>query len=335
MQKRTVAFSRNCSNVFFHLLTACNLACRHCYINVAQHGENTLDIDTIRRWLDIFAARAPSANLILLGGEPTLHPELADVIRYAGKRAFGSVTVDTNGFLFHDILERVDPGEIDFFSFSLDGATPATNDAIRGRGTYERCIAGMRRAAAKGFATSLIYTVSRLNLHELESMAALVKDLGITRFFIQVIGLRGASAEDARARQLQLSRREWLDTVPAAAARIAAQGVIVTYPKVFLTAGELFECAGRVADNYFVFPNGRVYRCPLCEDYPLNALAIENNRLVEMPPINESHLFALDIPEGCVINRLVQPQNLAYDAAGVPDYRIACCMLKEEIFVRQ
>jgi hypothetical protein len=50
-----------------------------------------------------------------------------------------------------------------------------------------------------------------------------------------------------------------------------------------------------------------------------------------MPPINENDLFALDIPEGCVMNRLIQPGNLVYDADGVPAYRIACCMLKEEI----
>ena len=103
------------------------------------------------------------------------------------------------------------------------------------------------------------------------------------------------------------------------------------YPKVFLTPHETFECAGRVADNYFVFPNGRVYRCPLCEDFPVHSLAFDGDQLVETPPLNESDLFRLDIPEGCVMNKLIQPDNLTFTAAGVPEYKIACCLLKEEV----
>ena len=52
---------------------------------------------------------------------------------------------------------------------------------------------------------------------------------------------------------------------------------------------------------------------------------------MEAPPLNESDLFRLDIPEGCVMNKLIQPDNLTYTAAGVPEYKIACCLLKEEI----
>jgi hypothetical protein len=87
-----------------------------------------------------------------------------------------------------------------------------------------------------------------------------------------------------------------------------------------------------VADNYFIFPNGRVYRCPLCEDYPLHSLEIRDDRLVETARINEDDLFPLIIPEGCVMNRIIQPRNLApADGGGKPAYKIACCMLKEEI----
>ena len=50
MQKQTVAFSKDSSNLFFHILTKCNLSCTHCYINKDQHGHNTLDIETIKDW---------------------------------------------------------------------------------------------------------------------------------------------------------------------------------------------------------------------------------------------------------------------------------------------
>jgi len=100
---------------------------------------------------------------------------------------------------------------------------------------------------------------------------------------------------------------------------------------VFLEDGELFECAGQVADNYFIFPNGRVYRCPLCEDFPIHAHEINGGLLVDKPRLNETDFFKLTIPEGCVMNKMIQPDNLTYNENGVPDYRIACCLLKQRI----
>lgn len=333
IRKKTVAFSKNSTNLFFHILTKCNLKCRHCYINPGQHGENSLPLPVITAWLEAFAQDINSKNLIFLGGEPTLHPDLPAAVKHARRLGFGSITIDTNGYLFHDILAKVKPGEVDYFSFSLDGATRETNDRIRGSGSFDTCRAGIRKANSRGFATSLIYTVSSYNIHEVDMLPALLENLGIERFFIQIIGLRGRSAERDRNRQerLQVTRSQWLNTVPAVARRIAESGITVTYPKVFLDRNEKFECAGLVADNYFVFPNGRVYRCPLCEDFALHSLVLENDRLVPAAGLNEADLFQLNIPEGCVMNKLIQPHNLSYDSDGQPEYKIACCLLKEEI----
>jgi len=329
MQKQTVAFSKESSNLFFHILTKCNLRCAHCYINRAQHGDITLDLETIDAWLNIFAPKADQTNLVLLGGEPTLHPDLAPAIKIAKKIGFKSITVDTNGFLFHDILDKITPGDLDFISFSLDGATRQTNDAIRGQGCWDAVMTGLYQAKSKGFSCSMIYTVSEKNIHELDLMPELVTRLGITRFFIQVVGIRGESKEsDARH---QVDKTTWLTTIPEVAEQIAAQGIIVTYPKVFLGLDDEFQCAGNVAQNYFVFPNGRVYQCPICEDFSLHSLEIKENTLVPRPKINETDLFALDIPEGCVMNKMIQPGNLAYDDQNRPCHKIACCMLKEEI----
>jgi Fe-coproporphyrin III synthase len=328
--KKTVAFSKDATNVFFHILTQCNLKCKHCYINKKQHGKNTLSLETIEAWLKVFASKTKNANVIFLGGEPTLHPDLSLAIKKAKVLGYNSITVDTNGYLFHDILSKVEPDVVDYFSFSLDGVTRKTNDIIRGKGSYDNCIAGIKKAILRGFTTSLIYTVSQMNLHEIDRIAPLLEDLGVDRFFIQVIGIRGKSAENSQ-KKLQVSRKDWLNIIPDVAQKIAQLGITVTYPKVFLSPNEPFECAARVAKNYFIFPNGRVYQCPLCEDFPLHSKVFKGNMFLDTPKINENDLFELNIPEGCVMNKLIQPGNLSYNADGTPQYRVACCMLKEEI----
>ena len=340
--KRTVEFKPCSRNLFFHILTACNLKCRHCYINPEQHGTRTLDPSTIKAWLKLFSRTGHSSaiksvsdtNVIFLGGEPTLHPDLAESIHEAKKLGYASITVDTNGYLFNNIIDRVSPEEVDYFSFSLDGSSSKINDPIRGRGSYDACLRGMKNAASRGFTISSIFTASRANISDLPNMPALLSRLGVSRFFIQVIGIRGNPAQRQET-DLQLSYEEWEKIVPETAMKAAELGMYCTYPKVFLGKGDAFSCAGLVAENYFVFPNGRVYTCPLCEDYPIHAYEIRNDRLEKRPPLTETELFPLAIPEGCVMNRIFHPGNIEYDRKGRPLKKIACCMLKEELVSRR
>ena len=326
----TVAFQEKARNVFFHILTRCNLKCRHCYINPAQHGKEMLSADTVKKWMKELIHSGRATNLVFIGGEPTLHPDLGHLVRAARATGYASITVDTNGFFYNGILDKVTPAEVDYFSVGLDGSSREVNDLIRGKGAYDKCVAGIEKALTKGFRVSLIYTVSQLNIQDLKRVPSLLKSIGLNRFFIQVIGIRGRSAQKQEHR-LQLTRKQWSTVVPRVAARAAELGIHVTYPKVFLDNSDDFHCAALVAENYFVFPNGRVYQCPLCEDFPVHSYRFENNKLRPTPPINEREFFQLSIPEGCVMNKLVQPGNLSYDRKGRPKYKIACCLLKEEI----
>ncbi len=335
---RTVGFVPGERNVFFHILTACNLSCRHCYINPEQHGRLTLPRETLERWIELFARPHQKSNMIFLGGEPTLHPDLAHGIAKAKACGF-AVTVDSNGYLFNDLLDRTSPELLDYLSFSLDGPDAAVNDPLRGQGSFAVCTANLRKAVARGFAVSVIYTVSSLNIAHLPRMVALLETIGVRRFFIQVIGLRGKPAQEGgicqqnneQQTRWQVNPEQWLQVVPEVARQAAQRGIHVTYPKVFLEPGEPFECAGIVADNFFIFPNGRVYRCPLCEDYPIHALSIENDTLIPHVGLTEDRFFQLTIAEGCVMNKLLQPDTITYDDAGHPQHRISCCLLKQEI----
>ncbi|WP_457576275.1 radical SAM protein [Desulfomarina sp.] len=327
---RTVGFRRGERNVFFHILTACNLSCRHCYINPEQHGANMLGKGTVEKWLKLFACRDKESNVIFLGGEPTMHPNLAHLVGFAKDLGY-FVTVDSNGYLFHDFLERTTPDVLDYLSFSLDGPDREINDRIRGDGVFDVCTANIKKAVERGFAVSLIYTVSSRNIDHLHRMIPLLDQLKVRKFFIQVIGLRGKSQVKKSAQSLQVSRDQWLKSVPDVAEKIAAQGIHVTYPKVFLEKGEQFECAGNVAENFFIFPNGRVYQCPLCEDYPVHSYRIENDLLKKNKGLTEDRFFRLDIAEGCVMNKLLQPDTIEYDDTGNPLFRISCCLLKQEI----
>ena len=148
--------------------------------------------------------------------------------------------------------------------------------------------------------------------------------------FIQVIGIRGKTADNG-AEKWQITPEEWLTKIPQVATEAASHGITAIFPKVFLKAREKFECAGRVAENYFIFPNGRVYQCPLCEDYPIHTYEIRDDTLVKVEGLTEERFFKLDIAEGCVMNKLLQPDTIVYDDAGKPVHRVSCCLLKQRL----
>lgn len=329
---QTVGFKAGERNVFLHILTGCNLSCSHCYINTEQHGTNMLEKQQMEDWIRLFADSEKRTNIIFLGGEPTMHPDLVHGLKIARQCGY-DITVDTNGYLFHDFLDRVSVDMLDFLSFSLDGPDPEINDPIRGVGVFETCTTNLKKAVALGFNTSLIYTVSSRNIDHLHRMVPLLKELGVKTFFIQVIGLRGKSAqqEEADKNAIQVDPERWLEVVPQVAARVSESGIEVVYPKVFLDIDEPFECAGNVAENFFVFPNGRVYQCPLCEDFPIHSFEIKENRLVKRVGLTEDNFFSLDIAEGCVMNKLLQPETITYDQDGFPHHRISCCLVKQRI----
>ena len=196
---------------------------------------------------------------------------------------------------------------------------------------FATCTANIKKAVRRGYNVSVIYTVSQKNLAALERMVPLLLQLEVKKFFIQVIGLRGNSTKDDSAERSQVTRQQWLKTVPEVAEKAAQAGIHVIYPKVFLEEEEKFECAGNVAENYFVFPNGRVYQCPLCEDYPINSYRIADGILQKIEGLREDNFFKLSIAEGCVMNKLLQPETIEYTSDGHPAHKISCCMLKQQI----
>ena len=355
-RERVVEFRTRRRNCFFHILTGCNLRCRHCYINPEAHGTQTLDVQQIEEWLRLFLTpklsfhheslqdevrfkgkfRVPpnqihsETNLVFLGGEPTLHPGLPHIIRVARDLGARSISVDTNGYLFHDFLDHTTPSLVDHISFSLDGSTPELNDAIRGKGSFAVCTSNLKRAISDGFSVSVIFTASSLNIEDLWNMPDLLEGLGVRRFFIQVVGIRGRPAMEGEY-TLQIDRKTWEAVVPKVARKASSMGITVTYPKVYLGLREDFYCAGLSGENYFIFPNGRVYICPLCEDFPLHAYEIREGRIHVRPPVTEIDLFGLRIPEGCVMNRILHPDNIPYGPEGEVQGKVACCMIKEEI----
>src|SRR2546429_917870 len=129
----------------------CQLRCAHCYANSGPTGAH--GAMTRAEWSRVLdeAAAIGVRRVQLIGGEPTLHPEFAEVVRYALRQCL-DVEVFSN-------LARPFPAEL-WALFGLPGVRlatschsddPAEHDAITGgRRSHERTLGNIREALRRG-----------------------------------------------------------------------------------------------------------------------------------------------------------------------------------------
>ncbi len=136
--------------------TLCNLTCHHCFISCSPHNHTfgSLSLERVRALLEE-SARLGVKEYYFTGGEPFLHRDLVPILELTLR--YGPSTVLTNGTVFKDewltrlrAAEDASPYSLEF-RVSIDGFDAASNDPIRGEGTFARAMRGVRQLVAHGF----------------------------------------------------------------------------------------------------------------------------------------------------------------------------------------
>jgi AdoMet-dependent heme synthase len=187
--------------------TLCNLACTHCFISCSptNHTHDMMRLEQVRRYLRE-AVELGVKEFYFTGGEPFLNPEMEAIL--AATLAVGPASVLTNGLLLDAArcarlaaLAAASPYSLDL-RVSLDGYDAASNDAVRGAGTFERVLAGLRNLAAAGL--NPVVTVTEVCAEAAidsgkQRFFALLAGLGLTRPRLKVLPVFKIGAEAKRA----------------------------------------------------------------------------------------------------------------------------------------
>ncbi len=152
--------------VLIEVNTACNLACPTCFAD-AGPGYN-ITLDECETMLDTFVrTEAEPESVQFSGGEPTLHPQLFDMIEMAKAKGIRHVMVNTNGLR----IVR-DPEWAEQFAaleptiyFQFDGLRNDTYMRLRGEPLLEEKLQVLDRLAEFGLNTILVAAIER-NVNE-------------------------------------------------------------------------------------------------------------------------------------------------------------------------
>lgn len=244
----------------------CNLACEHCLSNGVQDSKEMGFEEAMAFLEDLHRANVFQINFG--GGEPFLREDFLDILQCTTRKGIVAC-VSTNGTLLDEsTLKRLKKISPLYLQVSLDGASPSTNDAIRGDGTFQRVMDSLRLLKAFGFSgVAINVVVLRDNVAELEQLYAMASEFGFalrcTRF--RPFGKGRVSWDRYSLRAQELMRvRSFL------AGHLDVRTGDSFFP-ITTGARKGLNMCGAARMTCSISPSGSVYPCPFLAEEPFKA----------------------------------------------------------------
>jgi MoaA/NifB/PqqE/SkfB family radical SAM enzyme len=146
------AMRNDLSFLWLEITAKCNLFCTHCYADSGPQGELYGEMaygDWVRALND--AAELGCRSVQLIGGEPTMHPRLEDLVDHANHRGFEFIEVYSNATrLGGRVLGCFQRNGV-HLATSFYSDDPIVHDQItQTEGSWQRTVGGIESALAGG-----------------------------------------------------------------------------------------------------------------------------------------------------------------------------------------
>lgn len=213
------------------LTNVCNLNCIMCGRNAATFQPTVFDL----AWLNLLEPVADRVEEVtLMGwGEPTVHPQFADFLRWAHRLGLRKYFC-TNGMRLGDLFGQIIENETDIIGVSMDGATEKTNSAIRRGADFAKILSNIETLTnyrennhLKFPYMNFVFVASRANLHELPDLVKLAAQVGLDE--VKVVYL--TAFDETLMQQSLFNRQEEVRAAFTQAIQIGEQyGVALKLP---------------------------------------------------------------------------------------------------------
>jgi radical SAM protein with 4Fe4S-binding SPASM domain len=262
----------------WHITDRCNLRCSHCYQeDIACPEPSWADLMEVLEQFRSFilnsrrraGKRQFRAHVTVTGGEPFMRDDFMALLeKLAEENRLFSIAILTNGTTLTPSvvrsLRRLNPG---FVQVSIDGR-PETHDHIRGQGSYELAVKGLRLLSDRQIPTHISFTAHRLNFRDFPHVARLGHRLGVTRVWADRLVPCGRGSASAASLLTPDETREFFGMMRAESRRgwLKPRPVALLRSLQFTVTGDRpYRCSA--GDTLLtVLPNGNV--CP-CRRMPL------------------------------------------------------------------
>ncbi len=189
------AFGREHVYLRVALTDYCNLNCAYCRPHGGPAGPSRvapLDADALERLVRVLAGLG-IRKVRLTGGEPTVRPDLVEIVRrLRGLPGIETLALTTNGVHLARLAVPLRDAGLEKLNVSLDSLRPERFEAITGRSKLDAVLRGIEAALAAGFEPLKVnvVVVRGVNDDELLDFVALGRDRAINVRFIEYMPFR-------------------------------------------------------------------------------------------------------------------------------------------------
>jgi 7,8-dihydro-6-hydroxymethylpterin dimethyltransferase len=190
------------------ITSSCNLSCPMCYASSGPGGRH-LPVEDCRRQIDRLVEVEGRAEVCQLsGGEPTTHPQFAEIVEYALSREIDYVMINTNGIRFAKDAALVELAarhrdRLEIY-FQFDGLNDDVYRAIRGEPLLDVKLEALESLGRAGVHVTLVPTLQAgVNGDQL----GLIVEFGLARPWITGVSFQPATYSGRHTLPMDLERR--------------------------------------------------------------------------------------------------------------------------------
>ena len=176
----------------------CNNFCQFCVQGEKRYKYENRTLEQIRQAL--FEAKEQGVEgVVFTGGEPTIHPDILAVVKYAHDLGFKNIQIQSNGrmFAYLEFCKKLILAGANEFSPALHGSKPEIHDELTNSpGAWQQVVQGIKNLKFLGQYVLTNTVINSKNYHDLPNLAQLFVNLSVDQFQFAFVHILGTAAKN-------------------------------------------------------------------------------------------------------------------------------------------
>jgi cyclic pyranopterin phosphate synthase len=159
-----------------------------------KEGTGVKTTQEVKEDIDL-AVKVKARAFALSGGEPTIRPDILELIRYDKKRGLPKVEVQSNGRLYYykDFCEKMIKAGVDDFVVSFHSCKPAVYDKLMGvKGAFEQASCGIKNLKDLGQTVKINLVILKPNYQHLVETVKYLLNFKVNEFRLTYLSIDGS-----------------------------------------------------------------------------------------------------------------------------------------------
>ncbi len=256
-------------HIQWHVTDRCNWHCKHCY-QTEEYLKNELDLDGLLgifdKYLEFLKTLGIRGDIAVSGGEPFIRKDFFQLLEKFYEHGIRFEILTNGSYITRDVARRLKELDVDGVQVSMEGMK-ATNDEIRGKGSFEKIIKAARNLVEEDVVTAISFTVHRKNYKEFPQVVELGRKIGVHRIWSDRLVPWGHGKQLQESMLEPFELKEYFETVWSVSRKLRREGSKTHVPA---QRGMYWFASGREDTSFIcpmaeraliIMPNGDALSC--------------------------------------------------------------------------